>query len=55
MVPSHIEISRGALAFIDQFARATTGFEVVALITMTLALARAALMQTRNVPCASRS
>jgi hypothetical protein len=55
MVPSHIEISRGALAFIDQFARATTGFEVVALIAMTLTQARAALTQTRIAPCASRS
>jgi hypothetical protein len=55
MVPSHIEISRGALAFIDQFARATTGFEVVALIAMTLTQARAALTHTRISPCASQS
>jgi hypothetical protein len=55
MLPSHIEISRGALAFIEQFARATTGYEVVALIAMTLTQARGALMQTRIAPCASRS
>ena len=55
MVPSHVEISRGALAFIDQYARATTGFEVVALIAMTLTQARAVLMHTRIAPCASQS
>ena len=55
MVPFQIEIGRGALAFVDQFARVTTGFEVVALIAMTLAQARAALTQTRIAPCASRS
>lgn len=55
MVPSHFEISRGALAFIDQIARVTTGFEVVALIAMTLTQARAALAQPRSAPCASRS
>jgi hypothetical protein len=55
MVPSPIEISRAALACIDQLARATTGFEVVALVAMTLTQARAVLTQTRTAPRASRS
>ncbi len=55
MVPSHFEISRGALAFVDQFARVTTGFEVATLAAMAFVYARSLFATAKVPPCASQS
>jgi hypothetical protein len=54
VISSPLQIGHGALAFVDQYVRVTTGFEVAALVTLALAQARAAFVSAKQ-PCDSRS
>jgi hypothetical protein len=47
VISSISHISHGALAFIDQYVRITTGFEVAALATLALAQARSVITPVR--------